>query len=47
MGLIGACSKAFDAFGDFFNCLPTAIKIYIYAAAGLFLLFGLFKLFFN
>lgn len=45
MGLIGACSKAFDALGDLFDCLPVAIRICIYAAVGLFFLFGLFKLF--
>lgn len=44
MGLIGACAGAFSAFAQFFDCLPVAIRICIYAAAGLFLLVGVLRL---
>lgn len=44
MGLIEACSGAFSAFAQFFDCLPTAVKLCIYAAVGLSLLFGVLRL---
>lgn len=44
-GLIGECSEAFALFGEFFGCLPVAVRICIYASVGLMLTFGLFKLF--
>lgn len=43
---MASCSKAFEVFGDFFDCLPVAIKLCVYGAVGLFVLFGIFKLFF-
>lgn len=45
MGLIEACSGAFAVFGQFFDCLPFALKLFIYAGVGLFLLFGILRLF--
>lgn len=45
MGLIGACSAAFEAWGNLFECLPVAAKLCIYAAVGLFLLVGVIRLF--
>lgn len=44
-GLVKACSEAFELFGAFFECLPVAVQICVYASVGLLLTFGLLKLF--
>lgn len=44
MGLIGACAGAFSAFSAFFDCLPVAVRLCIYASVGIFLLVGVLRL---
>lgn len=47
MGLIGAVSSAFDALRQVYECLPVAVRLLLVGTAGVFLLFGIFKLFIN
>lgn len=47
MGLIGAVSTAFDALRQVYECLPVAVRLLLLGTAGVFLLFGIFKLFLN
>lgn len=45
MGLIGAVSTAFDALRQIYDCLPTAVRLLLLGSVGVFVLFGVFKLF--
>lgn len=47
MGLIAAVSSTYDAFNRFFDCLPLAVRLILYASAGISVLFGVLKLFFD